>query len=102
MRNFVYSGESGKSLFLPNAGMGAMAMEGIYANLCNFPQFDFDQPWWGKNDAQRASVGTEKAYLGVSYITWLRASYMYALVINKSMAEKYQLTIPYQDVFDGT
>ncbi len=102
MSEIVLSGDGTKAIFLPKSGLKSLVMDGLLYNLFRVEQFDLDQPWWGNHDTEAVTIGKDKAYLGFSFLTWLRYAHAYALIINKPMAEKYNLTIPYQDVYDGT
>jgi len=77
------------------------SLENIFMNLYNVPNLDFSKPWWPKNSADSLTV-LGQMYVFSNAMTTDSIGNIRVLYINKDKARDYGLTVPYQDVFDGT
>ena len=100
IKNLVLSGEEKYSVtFGVDTNQITQALNGMYHNLKNIPQFNWDQPWW-IDSTETISVG-DKSYVASSYLSYFCLYYMRLFVINKSIASDLGLELPYQKVYDG-
>lgn len=82
-----------------SARIPVLAVEGCFMNMYDLPHIDFDQPWWVQSLIEELTIADNLYFLtGDITLTILRAAY--AIVFNKSMAEKYQVGDLYQTVLD--
>ena len=80
--------------------MWAMSVQGFFHNVRDFKYNDFDQPWWPAYANDEYEIN-DKQYVYTSYMSHLALALAKPLLINKGIAEDYQLEIPYQTVRDG-
>ncbi len=78
-----------------------MALEGMFYNWLELPHIDMDADYWDSNARDGLSL-RGKLYPMVSDISMIPSAQARYLYINKTMAARYGLTIPYDDVRDGT
>lgn len=101
VRSLVATSDDYYSVFADSAlALSTAFTDGIYQNLRAIPQFDFSQPWW-TNGMDELSVG-DRAYLGVSWLQYNHMDGAYIIFVNKEVAEKNHIEVPYEDVFNGT
>ncbi len=100
--NLVASGETEYSICLGFSGTANLVKAGALYNLKDIPQFDFDAPWWTNGITEAVTIGHEKAYLAINLLSYRSFATSFFMVINKDFADKYNLTVPYQDIYDGT
>lgn len=79
---------------------GASAMEGLYMNLYEIPYLDFEKPWWPSNAVESLTF-MDQMYVGSSNMSYKGFHFTRVLFFNKTLIEDYNLTEPYQYVFDG-
>lgn len=79
----------------------AAGMNGYLYNIYDIDQFDFDQPWWPENATHALSIAG-KLYAVSNYMSYAGLHMTCAMMINKDLAEQYNIEIPYDTVRDGT
>jgi len=77
------------------------SLDNIFINLYSVPNLDFSKPWWPKNSIDSLTV-LGQMYVFSNAMTTDSIGNIRALYINKDRARDYEITVPYQDVFDGT
>ncbi len=78
-----------------------LALEGLFYNWLELPHVNFDADWWDGNAAEQLSLRGKLFPMGGDIMMQTSASSR-MLYINKTMANDYGLTVPYDDVRDGT
>ncbi len=98
----IASGDDKYSVMIaqPEA-MATAQMTGAFYNLRNVSQFNYEKPWWTK-ETDQVAIGKDKAYLASSFFTYFPILYARLMVINKDVADAFQLKIPYEKVYAGT
>jgi len=84
-----------------DASIVAPMLQGCFINLYSLNHLDFNKPWWPKNTVDSLTFNG-KMYMYSNSMTTLGMDWTRALFINKGMAADMGVTVPYQDVFDGT
>ncbi|MHB1152275.1 MAG: hypothetical protein ACYCWE_12525 [Eubacteriales bacterium] len=79
---------------------GASAMEGLYLNLYEIPYLNFEKPWWPSNAVESLTF-MDQMYVGSSNMSYKGFHFTRVLFFNKTLISDYNLTEPYQYVFDG-
>ncbi len=77
-----------------------LSKEGMFINLFDVPQFNFEKPWWPKRTVENLSI-LDKLYIASSYLSFCGLHYTRVLVINKDKMEEMNMEMPYQMVLDG-
>lgn len=77
------------------------ALQGIFYNWLDLPYINMEADYWDTNTRDELSL-RGNLYPMVSDISMAPSAQARFLYINKTMAKKYGLTIPYGDVRDGT
>jgi hypothetical protein len=77
------------------------SLEGIFYNLYDVPNINFEKPWWAQNAVADFTV-LGQCYIGISSISYMSIARSRVIVVNEDLAEDYGVTIPYADVLDGT
>lgn len=80
---------------------GASAMEGLYLNLYDIPYLNFEKPWWPSNAVESLTF-MDQMYVGSSNMSYKGFHFTRVLFFNKTLISDYNLTEPYQYVFDGS
>jgi len=78
-----------------------LAKQGMFYNLYDIEQFNFDKPWWPKNIVSQLDVAG-KLFLGSTYLTFNGLHWTRVLIANKDRFEEIQIEIPYEDINNGT
>lgn len=76
-----------------------LAKQGLFYNLYDIEQFDFEKPWWTPT-ADLALCN--QLYCASSYLSYLGIHWTRAIMMNKDYMKNLNLTIPYDDVREGT
>lgn len=101
IRQMVATSDSYYSVFASGGlALSSNVVSGYYTNLYNVPYLDLSQPWW-TSGTEELSIA-DRAYLGVSYLQYNGMENSYIIFVNKDVADRYELTVPYEDVFAGT
>lgn len=74
---------------------------GYLYNIYDIETFDFDQPWWPDNAAHALSIAG-KLFAVSNYMSYAGLDMTCAVMINKDLAETYNIAIPYDSVRDGS
>lgn len=75
------------------------ALSGNHLNIRASDVFNFGAPWWTRT-AEDFTVGGGM-YFAANYTTYSPLYFGFALVYNKSLAEDYQIEIPYDRIIAG-
>ncbi len=94
--DFSYNMIYGNSVNMANA-----QIKGIYKNLNDVEGFHFDQPWWPKLTLD-AFITDGQFYVGESTYTYSNLDRTHIIAVNKDLAADHGITIPYEDVKNGT
>jgi hypothetical protein len=101
-RNVILAGEDLFDIAFVHCVFGAnLTLQGFAHNLLEVPHFNFDKPWWYKNTNEEMTV-MGQMYMGSNAIFYSGIAQTWALYVNKDLVADLGLTMPYQDVFDGT
>ena len=82
---------------------GSLAIQGFLYNLATIENsyLDLDMPWWPQQLVETVSFGS--AYYFISGDMSTNVLYMmHMFYLNKNLFSKFQLDLPYQDVYNGT
>ncbi len=101
VRNSITAQDNSFDITIANDGNTFdLAVQGYLYDLNQIPQFDFDQPWWPKNVVDTITVNG-KLYCASNYLSYQGLHWTRAIIVNKDIAEKYNLEIPYDAVREG-
>ena len=83
---------------------GTLAVQGYLYNLATVKSsyIDLEMPWWPQQLVETVSFGPGGYYFVSGDMSTNVLHMMHMMFINKDMFSKHQLTIPYQNVYDGT
>ena len=83
---------------------GTLAVQGYLYNLATVKSsyIDLEMPWWPQQLVETVSFGPGGYYFVSGDMSTNVLYMMHMMFLNKDMFSKHQLTIPYQDVYDGT
>ena len=97
--NIVLGGEDGFDIAVGHDGiMRSMAQKGIFCNIYDIEQFNFDKPWW------QPSKGLDflgDLYFASSYLSFTGLHWTRALIVNKDYMRSIDREMPYDLVRDG-
>lgn len=82
-------------------GAFPLALEGTFYNWLDLPYINMDADYWDTNAKEGMSLRGH-LYPMVSDVSMAPSAQARFLYINKTMAQRYGLEIPYDDVRDGT
>lgn len=98
--NLIASGDNAFDVAVGHDGtMMGLAKQGMFYNLKNVEQFDFEKPWW------LPSMELElcgKMYLASSYLSFTNIHWTRAIMVNKNIMTELNVEIPYDTVREGT
>ena len=97
--NIVLSGENAFDIAVGHDGiMRSMAQKGIFCDIYDIEQFNFDKPWWlpSKGLDFMGDLYFASSYLSFTGLHWTRA-----LIVNKDYMHSIDLEMPYDLVRDG-
>ena len=77
-----------------------MAKDGLFVDMYTVEQFDFSKPWWPEIMLENLSV-CGSMYCSSNYISYMGLAWTRALFINKDLAERLNLPLPYDTVREG-
>jgi len=102
VKRSIVAGEDTFDIALEHCIYGSnLSLEGLFLNLNAVDHFNFDKPWWYKNTNEEMTV-MGQMYMGSNAIFYSGIAQTWALYVNKDLVADLGLTMPYQDVFDGT
>lgn len=97
--NIVLGGEDAFDIAVGHDGiMRSMAQQGIFYNIYDIEQFNFDKPWW------QPSKGLDflgDLYFASSYLSFTGLHWTRALMVNKDYMHSIDLEMPYDLVREG-
>ena len=97
--NIVLGGEDAFDIAVGHDGiMRSMAQKGIFCNIYDIEQFNFDKPWW------QPSKGMDflgDLYFASSYLSFTGLHWTRALIVNKDYMRSIDREMPYDLVRDG-
>ncbi len=97
--NMVLGGENAFDIAVGHDGiMRSMAQKGIFCNIYDIEQFNFDKPWW------QPSKGLDflgDLYFASSYLSFTGLHWTRALIVNKDYMRSIDREMPYDLVRDG-
>lgn len=79
----------------------ALAKEGLFYNMFDIEQFNFDMPWWPAGAVESLSL-CDQLFCASSYISYLGLHMTRAMIINKDYASRLNVETPYDAVREGT
>lgn len=104
-RNFIpmvmAADDSFNSIFANSVDLCLAQIQGVMKNLYDMEAFDFTKPWWPKYSVESLTVAGQM-YLGHSALSFSGLADARMMYINKEIAGKYQIGIPYDSVKAGT
>ena len=82
---------------------GLLAIQGYFYNLATIENsyMDLEKPWWPQQLVETVSFGTGGYYFVSGDMSTNVLYMMHMMYINKDLFSKYQIDIPYQEVYDG-
>lgn len=102
VKNSIIANDNAFDIVIANDGnMCDFALQGYLYDLNQIPQFDFDQPWWPEKAMETLMVN-DKLYFASNYMSYQGLHWTRAVIVNKDIAEEYNIEIPYDDVRNGT
>ncbi len=78
---------------------GSMALRGIFLDVNSLPYVDTSKQWWPQQTVDSMSVDGHM-FLFANYMTYYHLSNARCYLINKDLADDYNVTLPYQKVKD--
>lgn len=100
-KNSVVSNDGSFDMIIGHDNNTASLGTGGYLyDMMEVPQFDMDQPWWPKNTVESMTLQGH-LYSASSYISYSGLHMTRATIINKDLAEEYNIEIPYDIVREG-
>lgn len=85
----------------PDFNTFTLGQQGYLYNLYDIEQFDFNMPWWTPDALENLTINgmlfSASNYMSYEGLHWTRA-----VMVNKDIAEKYNIEIPYDMVREGT
>lgn len=97
----INAGDDAFDIVINHDGMTFdLAKEGLFYNMRNVEQFNFDMPWWPEKTVESLSL-CGKLYCASSYISYLGMHWTRAVIVNKDYADELNLEIPYDMVREG-
>ena len=102
IRQFVLAQEDEFDLVFANANcIGALAREGLFADLKEIDYIDFSKDWWNKEVNDSLSI-MNKQYFASSNFSLRDKSRAYIMLYNRALADDYDLGNPVDYVHNGT
>ena len=82
---------------------GTLAVQGYLYNMATIENsyIDLEKPWWPQQLVETVSFGPGAYYFISGDMSTNVLYMMHLLYLNKNLFNKYQIAIPYQDVYDG-
>jgi len=77
-----------------------LSLEGYLLNISTVPYLKLSEPWWSDNVIQQFTIGGNLNFI-VGDIAKSFYSYTSAILVNKTLARKYDLPDMYEIVFDN-
>lgn len=100
-KNSINSGDDDFDILIGHDGNTVgLGKSGMLRNLYDFPEFNFEKPWWTKNAVESWTLGG-KLFAASSYISYCGIHWTRAMVVNKDWADDIQMEIPYEAVREG-
>ncbi|MHC1693880.1 MAG: ABC transporter substrate-binding protein [Eubacteriales bacterium] len=81
--------------------LGNLSLEGYFANLRDMNYLNFEKPWWPSNTVDSLTF-MDKMLLFSNSISYMGQAWTRVLFFNKEKMTDLGLTVPYEDVFNGT
>ena len=83
--------------------MGTLAVQGYLYNLATVQDnyIDLEKPWWPQQLVETVTFGNGSYYFVSGDMSTNVLYMMHMMYINKDLFSKYQLDVPYQDVYDS-
>lgn len=81
--------------------MANLALEGYTMDISHLEQLDFDAPWWPEHAVASYRINNNMLLFS-NYMSYFGVSRARVWFINKQLCEDFGMTVPYEDVFNGT
>jgi len=102
MQASIKAGDNTYSIIIGyDFAMDDLVMGGMLWNLYEIEQFDFTQPWWPKNITKALDMNG-RVYIGANSLCYEGIACTRVPIVNKDLAEEFNLEIPYDMVREGT
>lgn len=98
----VLAGDCTYDLFVgSSAYVSSLVLEGLFSNLMNDPNFDFDGAWWHKL-GNASMMMNDRLYIASGFYEIQTLTESWCILLNKGLIEDLDLESPYASVYDGT